>query len=231
LRADFDFHPDESTVRVFTTPEPGVLRLDDDVAITEAVESGVVLRHYAFGDRWFKINVTTDLQGSLVETGDPQNRFAFNCDIATPMERDGTATYGVDLFVDVLVRADLRSVHVGDEDEFQQALADGLVSPSEETHGTAWREGTARTRRVEPAPALARRVVLVPPVRTTRGATDAPRTDPDSASAATSPHLVAIGHDRNRVPALTRTRPVRDWTPSLGRGVGIGLLSTMRRRR
>lgn len=111
LRADYDFRPDESTVRVFTTPESGVLRLDDDVAITEAVENGVVLRHYAFGDRWFKINVTTDLQGSLVETGDPQNRFAFNCDIATPMERDGSAIYGVDLFVDVLVRADLRSIH------------------------------------------------------------------------------------------------------------------------
>jgi predicted RNA-binding protein associated with RNAse of E/G family len=50
------------------------------------------------------------------------------------MERDGSATYGVDLFVDVLVRADLKSIHVGDEDEFQQALADGLISPSEATH-------------------------------------------------------------------------------------------------
>lgn len=134
LRADYDFHPDESTARVFTTPEPGVLRLDDDVAITEAVESGVVLRHYAFGDQWFKINVTTDLQGSLVETGDSLHRFAFNCDIATPMERDGNTTYGVDLFVDILVRADLRSFHVGDEDEFEQAQADGLISPSEATH-------------------------------------------------------------------------------------------------
>lgn len=124
-------------MRVFTTPESGVLRLDDDVAVTEAVESGAVLRHYAFGDRWFKINVTTDLQGRLIETGDPNNRFAFNCDIATPMERDGSATYAVDLFMDVLVRVDLRSLHVGDEDEFEQALADGLISPSEATQ--AWR--------------------------------------------------------------------------------------------
>ncbi len=85
VRADYDFHPDESTVRVFTTPASGVLQLDDDVAITEVIQSGVVLRHYAFGDRWFKINVTTDQQGGLVETGAPHQRFAFNCDIATPM--------------------------------------------------------------------------------------------------------------------------------------------------
>jgi hypothetical protein len=131
VRADYDFHPDESTVRVFTTPASGVLQLDDDVAITEAVTSGVVLRHYAFGDRWFKINVTTDQQGELVETGAPQRRFAFNCDIATPMERDGNATFAVDLFVDVLVRADLRSIHVGDQDEFEQALTAGLISHAE----------------------------------------------------------------------------------------------------
>jgi predicted RNA-binding protein associated with RNAse of E/G family len=47
------------------------------------------------------------------------------------MERDGDATFAVDLFVDVLVRADLRSLHVGDEDEFEQALSLGLVSPAE----------------------------------------------------------------------------------------------------
>ena len=125
---------------MFTTPTSGVLQLDDDVAITEAVRSGVVLRHYAFGDRWFKINVTTDQQGELVETGAPQQRFAFNCDIATPMERDGDATFAVDLFVDVLVRADLRSIRVGDEDEFEQALSVGLVSPAE---GEQARRGVA----------------------------------------------------------------------------------------
>lgn len=140
VRADYDFHPDESTVRVFTTPASGVLRLDSDVAITEAVGNEVVLRHYAFGDRWFKINVTTDLRGGLVETGAPHLRFAFNCDIATPMEREGDATFAVDLFVDVLLRADLRSIHVGDEDEFEQAVSVGLVSPAE---GDKARRGVA----------------------------------------------------------------------------------------
>ncbi len=50
------------------------------------------------------------------------------------MERDGDATFAVDLFVDVLLRADLRSLHVGDEDEFEQALSVGLVSPAEGEH-------------------------------------------------------------------------------------------------
>ena len=31
---DYDFHPDEETVRVFLTPAAGVLRLDDEVAVT-----------------------------------------------------------------------------------------------------------------------------------------------------------------------------------------------------
>ena len=58
---DHDFHPDEPTVRIFRTPAPGVLRLDDGIAVTEAVYDRVVLRHYAFTGHWFKVNVTTDL--------------------------------------------------------------------------------------------------------------------------------------------------------------------------
>jgi hypothetical protein len=102
---DHDFHPDEPTVRIFRTLPAGVLRLDDSVAISEACYDGVVLRHYAFADHWFKVNVTTDLTGRLTETGDASHRFAVNCDIATPMVRSGDGTFGVDLFADVLIRA------------------------------------------------------------------------------------------------------------------------------
>jgi hypothetical protein len=82
----------------------GQLYLDDSVAISEAVYDRIVLRHYAFAGHWFKINITTDLSGRLTETGDGTRRFAVNCDIATPMEREGDSTFGVDLFTDVLVR-------------------------------------------------------------------------------------------------------------------------------
>ena len=78
--ADHDFHPDEPTVRIFRTSSPGVLRLDDSVAISEAVYGGVVLRHYAFADHWFKVNVTTGLSGRVTESGEGDSRFAFNCD-------------------------------------------------------------------------------------------------------------------------------------------------------
>lgn len=81
-------------MRIFRTPSPGVLRLDDSVAVSEAVYDGVVLRHYAFAGHWFKVNVTTGLGGRLTETGDAGRRFAVNCDIATPMERDGDSTFG-----------------------------------------------------------------------------------------------------------------------------------------
>jgi hypothetical protein len=129
--ADHDLHPDEPTVRVFRTPPAGVLRFDDDVLVTEALIDGVVLRHYAFADRWFKVNVTTDLGGRLVETGDADQRFAWNCDIATPMARDGDAVYAVDLFLDVLIRADTTTFVVTDRDELSSALDDGLVSARE----------------------------------------------------------------------------------------------------
>ena len=68
-----------------------------------------MLRHYAFAGHWFKVNVTTDRGGRLTETGDRTCRFAFNCDIATPMEREGDSTFAVDLFTDVLVRQDATS--------------------------------------------------------------------------------------------------------------------------
>lgn len=128
---DYDFHPDEETVRIFRTPTPGVLRLDDMIAVTEAIYDGVVLRHYSFADHWFKINVTTDVVGNLIETGATHAPFAFNCDIATPMERDGDRTFGVDLFIDVLVRANARSYVIGDEKEFEEMSQRGLLSRAE----------------------------------------------------------------------------------------------------
>lgn len=131
MLSDHDFHPDETTVRIFRTPTAGVLRLEDTIAVTEAIYDGAVLRHYSFADHWFKINVTTDLAGKPIETGAADRPFAFNCDIATPMERDCDSTFGVDLFIDVLVRADARSYIVGDEDEFEEMLQRGFLSAAE----------------------------------------------------------------------------------------------------
>jgi len=107
LLRDLDFHPDEDHVRVFTCRPDGVLRLSGEVYVSAARYANVVLWHYAFAQHWFKVNLTTDLAGQIVETGDEQSgRFAFNCDIATPMRRRGDAVFAVDLFADVLARAD-----------------------------------------------------------------------------------------------------------------------------
>jgi hypothetical protein len=130
--ADYDFHPDEATVRLFRVPDAGVLRLDDEVAVYQVTyQRGVVLRHYGFADRWYKVNVTTNPSGNLIETGDASPRFTFNCDIATPMARDATKLFAVDLFLDVLVRGDMSTYVVGDEDQFDVAVGQGLVSASE----------------------------------------------------------------------------------------------------
>jgi hypothetical protein len=129
--ADHDFHPDEPTVRIFRAPPGGVLRLDDDVAVSEADYDEIVLRHYAFAGHWFKVNVTTGLSGRLTETGEEDCRFAVNCDIATPMEREGDSTFVVDLFTDVLVREDGTSYVVTDRDEFRDMLSRGVISAAE----------------------------------------------------------------------------------------------------
>ncbi|TCO28499.1 uncharacterized protein DUF402 [Kribbella steppae] len=134
LVSDFDFHPDEQHVRQFQIPPAGVLRFDEEVFVSEAESGGIVLRHYAFRDEWFKVNVTIDRAGAVVE---PElsptivRSFAYNCDIATPMQVGPGAVYATDLFVDVLVREDGVRHEVVDLDEFDQAVADGLVSRNE----------------------------------------------------------------------------------------------------
>lgn len=71
-----------------------------------------MLHHYAWGDRWYKVNVTTDLAGHLAETPATAAApaFAFNIDISTPIRRYGDHVFAVDLFTDVLVRHGRRVV-------------------------------------------------------------------------------------------------------------------------
>ncbi len=90
-----------------------------------------MLRHYAFAGHWFKVNVTNSLDRCLTETGAPGRRFAVNCDIATPMERDGDSTFGVDLFTDVLVGQDATSYVITGQDELGDMLGRGVISPAE----------------------------------------------------------------------------------------------------
>jgi hypothetical protein len=130
---DFDFHPDEDYVRVFVAEPGGVLRAAGEVYVSAGRYDDVVLWHYAFARHWFKVNLTTDLEGRIVETGGtaPGGPFAFNCDVATPVRRQDHAVFAVDLFADVLVRADGVSYRVCDLAEFRQARDQGLILPDE----------------------------------------------------------------------------------------------------
>jgi predicted RNA-binding protein associated with RNAse of E/G family len=129
---DYDYHPYESDVRVFTITPAGVLRADD-ILVYRVMYERVVLLHYAFRDRWYKINVTTDLDGNLVETAPAAGlpAYAFNIDIATPMLLEGAAAYSVDLDIDVLVRADGTRYVVGDEQAFDESVRLGRFAPNE----------------------------------------------------------------------------------------------------
>jgi hypothetical protein len=130
---DYDFHPREDYVRVFELPPEGVLRFDDAVFVAQVRYGDIVLRHFAFRDHWFKINVTTGLAGELIETAPSPGvpAYAYNIDLATPMLRDGDALYSVDLEVDVLVRADGSTYVVTDLDDFRDSIRRGWISAAE----------------------------------------------------------------------------------------------------
>lgn len=135
---DFDFHPDEATVRCFAYPASGTVVNDESMWVGQTRQASpydtmtedLVLRHFAFADEWFKLNATFDLRGILIQPGPPETSFAINCDIATPMVRVGEDVSAVDLFLDVLVRTD-GTHRVVDTDEFEQAIGDGLLSTVE----------------------------------------------------------------------------------------------------
>ena len=132
---DYDFHPPDD-LRLFTFQCASLLRCDDSALIGVVDHRGTLLRHHAFADRWFKINVTTDLAGNFVEEQPDSTSipFCFNCDIATPMLKQGNAVFAVDLWIDVLVRADGLTYDIVDEDEFAAAQGHGWLS-AQEVHG------------------------------------------------------------------------------------------------
>lgn len=133
LFRDHDYHPREADVRVFDIPPDGVLRAADGVLVYAARYDDVVLWHYAFAEHWFKVNLTTDRAGNLVETAPFEGApaYAFNIDLATPLHLDRDAAYAVDLDLDVLVRADGISHVVTDETDFADSVGAGRFSPHE----------------------------------------------------------------------------------------------------
>ena len=143
----FDFHPGEPHVRLFSCLSANVLRHDRVAFVSEALYGDRILRHYAFAEEWFKINVTTDRLGGIVETTPPVAvpAFAFNCDIATPMLHSGgavhAAVHAVDLGVEVLVRRDGTTFEIVDLADLDAALSNGLISAREHRYGV---EGLAR---------------------------------------------------------------------------------------
>ena len=124
-----------------------MLRHDSAALGTEAVYDNTVLRHYAFANEWFKVNITTDRAGRFLEapTTTDVPAFAFNCDIAIPMLRSGgavhAAVHAVDLSADVLVRADGTTFATVDRAGLDAARAHGLISAREHRFGV---EGLAR---------------------------------------------------------------------------------------
>ncbi len=127
----YDFHPPEE-VRVFAAPMSGLRRWDEEVVVYDVSLDGLVLRHYAFYDRWFDVNCTLDSSGGFVpEPG--LIEWCFNCDITSPLFSVGRDLYSVDLFLDVLVGPDGRTYVTKDEDDLAAAIENGWLVAEEET--------------------------------------------------------------------------------------------------
>lgn len=124
---DYYFHPDEADVRLFVVPAGGILRADAESFVCEAGYGYFAMRRYAFADRWFKVNVTVDLHGEPLDTAG----FAYTCDVATPLVRQGDGVYAVSLLTTVRVRADGTSHVVTGADTWEQAVEAGWISQAE----------------------------------------------------------------------------------------------------
>lgn len=121
-------------VRVFSVPVRGVRRQDDDAFVYDVPTcQGILLRHYAFPRKWFEVTCSFDRNRRLVEE-DGTIAWAFNCDICTPLLRDGGNAFNVDLDLDVLVAADGRRFTIKDEADFLQAVRNRWIG-REEAHG------------------------------------------------------------------------------------------------
>lgn len=121
-------------IAVFSVPVSGIRRWDD-IALVYDVRIGeeFLLRHYAFYDRWFAVNVAMNRRGEFViETRRDGIKWCFNCDIAAPLYSVGQdAAYTVDLEVDVLAETDGRTHVVMDEDDFARSIAAGWIDTHE----------------------------------------------------------------------------------------------------
>ena len=126
-----EFRPPDD-LRLYEIPAAGVLRIDSNVLVADVVVGDLIARHSGFAKRWLAVNVTTDRAGRLVEMvsrdGFP---CAIKCHVATPMLRQGNVCWQVDLWLDLLVRANGRDYLIEDEDEFALARDHGLLSDRE----------------------------------------------------------------------------------------------------
>jgi predicted RNA-binding protein associated with RNAse of E/G family len=112
--------PDDVTL--FLVPVEAIRRWDSEVQVYDVlVESGLVLRHYAFYNHWFEVNCTLDTQGDFVAELGPIP-WSFNIDVCTPFFSRVHRGFTVDLCLDVLVAPDGTQHILKDEDEFSDAI-------------------------------------------------------------------------------------------------------------
>ena len=86
--------PDE--VYRFSVPKAGIRRWDDEALVYDVrLDGESALRHYAFYDRWFVVNVSLDARtGSLVTERSHGLDWCFNCDMPLLAPAARRARYG-----------------------------------------------------------------------------------------------------------------------------------------
>ncbi len=125
-----DFHPPEE-VQVFAASMSGLRRWDEKAVVYDVPLDGLMLRHYAFYDRWFAVNCTLERSGAFAMEPGPID-WCFNCDITSPLFSVGKDLYSVDLFLDVLVGPDGRTHVTKDEDDLVHAIENGWLLAEEQ---------------------------------------------------------------------------------------------------
>lgn len=125
-------HLSAEEIAIFSVPAEGIRRWDDEALVYDVrVSDQQILRHYSFANRWFQVNCSLNLDGSFLTEHRRGYTWSFNCDICIPHYTAAGHVYQMDLWLDVLVEADGRTDVIKDEDEFADAVRDGLLTADE----------------------------------------------------------------------------------------------------
>lgn len=120
-----------SEVRVSEFSEDCIRLHDDSILIYDINIHDLILRHFAFYDKWFDVHCFLAKNGDFEILPGPID-CCFDCDISTPLFKLDNRFYNIDLEYDILVGRDGKMHRIKDEEEHLAAITNNWISDFEQ---------------------------------------------------------------------------------------------------